>query len=71
MHNVDFGGQVKGQGHKGQIQKESCKHDGIDKPLSVFAQILYKRKFLHASHFAILWSKVVSLFSGVQFFANL
>ena len=31
----------------------------------------YKRKFSRVSNFAILWSKVVSLFSRVQFFANL
>ena len=31
----------------------------------------YKWKFSRVSNFAILWSKVVSLFSRVQFFANL
>ena len=35
------------------------------------AEIPYKRKFSRVSNFAILWSKVVSLFSRVQFFANL
>ena len=33
--------------------------------------IPYKWKFSRVSNFAILWSKVVSLFSRVQFFANL
>ena len=33
--------------------------------------IPYKRKFSRVSNFAILWSKVVSLFSRVQFFTNL
>ena len=33
--------------------------------------IPYKRKFSRVPNFAILWSKVVSLFSRVQFFANL
>ena len=34
-------------------------------------EIPYKWKFSRVSNFAILWSKVVSLFSRVQFFANL
>ena len=33
--------------------------------------IPYKRKFSRVSNFVILWSKVESLFSRVQFFANL
>ena len=37
----------------------------------LYSRIPYKRKFSRVSNFAILWSKVVSLFSRVQFFANL
>ena len=37
----------------------------------IFFHIPYKRKFSRVSNFAILWSKVESLFSRVQFFANL
>ena len=33
--------------------------------------ILYKQNFSRVSNFAILWSKVVSLFLQIQFFANL
>ena len=37
----------------------------------ILMQLPYKRKFSRVSNFAILWSKVVSLFSRVKFFANL
>ena len=37
----------------------------------VFLDLPYKRIFSRVSNFAILWSKVVFLFSRVQFFANL
>ena len=40
------------------------------KPITTI-KLPYKRNFSGVSNFAILWSKVVSLFWRVQFFANL
>ena len=51
-------------GHENYVLLLSIRVPGI-------MRVPYKRKFSRVSNFVILWSKVVSLFSRVQFFANL
>ena len=64
--NIDFILKTKKHKKPHLAQIDQCETRHV-----LTGQILYKRKFSRVSNFAILWSKLVFLFSRIQFFANL